>query len=343
MRYDYRYGVPEVLMAIAFSLGGCSARMDESSIQQGEETEISFDTHPTKESLVVSAPGLGGCDLYLVDLPTLQVQRLTRTNELDEVTPRFSPDGKAVVYAARRREQGDKASWHLFTVDLDTQKWAQLTSDPKVADFEPRFSPDGKFILFHRSSRLRQSSFGGYGWYGSAVYLLEVQTRRISPTWATRIESYNFSPDGMLALSYALSGSGASAKLDYGVFHWSALGKGFTEAIAEADTQLTPFIRSHSAGLLWSPQKSCIIYTALDPQGSRYLGEIWMADPTGNPTKQLTHLQKVISDLRFSSDGKRIYFLLGMPGNQALWCVEIETGKSKEVLPPRFFKELAQR
>ena len=101
MRYDYRYGVLGGLMAIVFGLGGCFGRVGEESVQQGGATEISFDTHPTREVLVVSAPCLGGRDLYLVDLSTLQVQRLTRTNDLDEDTPRFSPDGQAVVHAAR--------------------------------------------------------------------------------------------------------------------------------------------------------------------------------------------------------------------------------------------------
>lgn len=343
MRYDYRYIVSMVLMAIAFGLGGCSMRVEEESVQQGEATEISFDTHPTKEALVVSAPGLGGRDLYLVDLSTLQVQRLTRTNDLDEDTPRFSPDGKVVVYAARLIEQGDQASWHLFTVALDTLKPTQLTNDPEVADFEPRFSPDGEVILFHRSSRLRQSSFGGYAWYGSKVYLLDVKTQRTTPTWATRIESYSASSDGKLALSYTLSGAGASAVLDYGVFDWRVLKMEPSEAIARADARLTPFVASHSAGILWSPQNNLIIYTAPDPVGNPYLGEIWMADAAGKPIKQLTHLQKVISNPRFSHDGTRIYFLLGLPGDQSLWCVEVRTGESREVLPARFFKGLSHR
>jgi TolB protein len=59
-------------------------------------------------------------------------------------TPRYSPDGKEIVYAAHR--EGD---WEIFTMRANGAHKRQITYN-SVEDIEPSYSPDGKQIVFSR-------------------------------------------------------------------------------------------------------------------------------------------------------------------------------------------------
>lgn len=58
-------------------------------------------------------------------------------------TPRFSRDGRSVVFSGFRGGQRD-----LYRVDLETRAVERLTND-RALDGAPVFSPDGAWILFH--------------------------------------------------------------------------------------------------------------------------------------------------------------------------------------------------
>jgi Tol biopolymer transport system component len=59
-------------------------------------------------------------------------------------TPRYSPDGKKIVYAAHR--DGD---WEIFMMRANGSHKRQIT-DNSVEDIEPSYSPNGKRIVFSR-------------------------------------------------------------------------------------------------------------------------------------------------------------------------------------------------
>ncbi len=91
-------------------------------------------------------------DVWVLDLqpdrtgvprPTGPPRRLTATDELDELTPSISPDGRSVVYMAL--ERANQRS-RLFTVPLAGGPSRRLTDGP--ADMTPSFSPDGRAIAF---------------------------------------------------------------------------------------------------------------------------------------------------------------------------------------------------
>lgn len=56
--------------------------------------------------------------------------------------PRFSPDGKKIVFTSRRTKNND-----IWLMNADGGLQTQLTTDPK-SDETPSFSPDGKHIVF---------------------------------------------------------------------------------------------------------------------------------------------------------------------------------------------------
>lgn len=60
-------------------------------------------------------------------------------------TPRYSPDGRKIVYAAHRN--GD---WEIFTMRANGTRRRQITHNRDLEDVEPAHSPDGKEIVFSR-------------------------------------------------------------------------------------------------------------------------------------------------------------------------------------------------
>lgn len=62
--------------------------------------------------------------------------------------PRFSPDGKRIVYTAI----DENTVAHIVIMDTDGKNREILTSETDRSDREPSFSPDGQFIVFTGSS-----------------------------------------------------------------------------------------------------------------------------------------------------------------------------------------------
>src|SRR5262245_45564715 len=83
------------LLVIALMVEGCVSGHD----RPHGHGDVTFGITPRGDALVFNAAGMGGHDLYLLDLETLRVKRVAATPDY-EVAPEVSPDGKSIVYAA---------------------------------------------------------------------------------------------------------------------------------------------------------------------------------------------------------------------------------------------------
>jgi Tol biopolymer transport system component/predicted Ser/Thr protein kinase len=122
-----------------------------------EHDNVAFDVSPDGETIVFSA---ADGDLYLLHLPTSRVSRLT-AGEDRKSTPAFSPDGKAVAYAAGPK---DSRAQSLYVRSIDGKKVRRLTDAAGVSDRVPAFSPDGSQVVFARAHRQRPHGMGGWTW-----------------------------------------------------------------------------------------------------------------------------------------------------------------------------------
>lgn len=116
-------------------------------VTSGPWDDVDPAVSPDGTQLAFTSHRDGNWDLYLLDLLTLAVRRLTETPGY-EGHPTWSPDGLWLAYEAYSGENLDV--W-IMPIDL-SQAPIQLTSHPE-ADYAPSWDPNGRRIAFvsHRA------------------------------------------------------------------------------------------------------------------------------------------------------------------------------------------------
>ncbi|HEX9106652.1 MAG TPA: hypothetical protein VF832_05485, partial [Longimicrobiales bacterium] len=104
-------------------------------------TWISLDVSPDGRTIVFDLLG----DLYLLPIEGGQARPLTSGLAYD-AQPRFSPDGKRVVFVSDR-SGGD----NLWTMTLDGRDTLQVTKGNDNLYMSPAWTPDGRYIVASRA------------------------------------------------------------------------------------------------------------------------------------------------------------------------------------------------
>ena len=99
-------------------------------------------------------------------------------------TPRWSPDGKQIVFD-RRTKQNSNIS-HIFIMNVDGTDIRQLTT---VNDGNPSFSPDGKSIVFGRYE-VTPNALESY------ICLMQLESGIVKKIANVEVSNPSFSPDG---------------------------------------------------------------------------------------------------------------------------------------------------
>ncbi|MGH7679221.1 MAG: amidohydrolase family protein [Gemmatimonadaceae bacterium] len=145
-----------------------------------EATWMSLDVSPDGKTIVFDLLG----DLYTMPIAGGKAAQLTSGLSFD-AQPRFSPDGKRVVFVSDR-SGGD----NVWIMSLDRADSTQLTQGNGSLYLSPDWSPDGQYVVVSRS--------GGLG--GAArLQLLHVEKRgalTVLPAGTQKTVGATFSPDG---------------------------------------------------------------------------------------------------------------------------------------------------
>ncbi|HET9274566.1 MAG TPA: amidohydrolase, partial [Gemmatimonadales bacterium] len=107
-------------------------------------TWISLDVSPDGKTIVFDLLG----DLYTVPIAGGKATRLTSGMAFD-AQPRWSPDGKTVVYVSDR--SGGENVW---TISLDQRDTTQITRGNTSLYVSPEWTPDGEYIVVSRAGGL---------------------------------------------------------------------------------------------------------------------------------------------------------------------------------------------
>ena len=115
---------------------------------------MSVDVSPDGRTLVFDLLG----DLYTMPIAGGTATSLTRGMAFDG-QPRFSPDGRRIVFISDR-----DGGWNVWTISLDKRDTTQV-SRGKTSSYEsPEWTPDGKYIVVTRNSKLHMfHAEGGSG------------------------------------------------------------------------------------------------------------------------------------------------------------------------------------
>jgi Tol biopolymer transport system component len=105
---------------------------------------MSLDVSPDGRTIVFDLLG----DLYTLPIAGGTATRLTSGLAMD-VQPRFSPDGRKVVFISDR-SGGD----NIWTLSLDKRDTVQITKGNDNLYTSPEYTPDGKYIVAAKSGGL---------------------------------------------------------------------------------------------------------------------------------------------------------------------------------------------
>jgi dipeptidyl aminopeptidase/acylaminoacyl peptidase len=91
-------------------------------------------------------------DVFTVKLPNGAPENVTRGNPADDVSPRYTPDGRSIVYGAQKRPEMDSDFTWMMRLDRRKGTTAEITRkfDASASDWVA--SADGK-VYFHSESR----------------------------------------------------------------------------------------------------------------------------------------------------------------------------------------------
>lgn len=327
--------------------GGAAKRITELAFRA---TEPNFS--PKGDRIVFQGYWDDGWDLWSIAPDGSDAKRLT-WGPFDDTDPQWSHDGTRIAFTSERGGNLD-----IWILDVRTSALRQLTTNP-TADSLPAWSPDDREIAFVSARNPEAGVWAVNVADGSERLIVAVQGRVGAPSWT---------PDGKQAL-YSVIAAGA-ARLDLSgkpvvtgedvfpfrpnwvsgtEFIYAADGKIKKRSLGAANAQTVeftltiPVARASSKLRRWEfdpvkPRKALgIVRPTVSPDGSKVafsaLGDIWLMDIGGKPTRLTSDRSALNADPAWSPDGSQLVYFSDRAGNGNLdlWVRDMKTGRERRL------------
>lgn len=294
--------------------------------EDSKDQDVTFDVSPSGNYIVFSTFGEGGddiYDLYLLELSTLQVTRITKTPSLGEFSPSFSPDGKFISYAGNAKGHNNAS---IFTRSLKGKNIKQVTSPHNSTDAAPSFCSMKPLIVFARMSNYRPYSTGGYIWDSGDVYTINyvsgILHRITRQKYYRGVTSPKFSPNCKNIVYSAIKNSAAN------IFAVDSSGLRLPVALTTNKSSKATPEGPNSLSPAFSPDGKYIVFVSNRIQ--QYSYEIYVMRSDGTNPRKIVSASYDASPV-FTRNGKCILFLRfesdAVSRRYELWQVDV-TGKN---------------
>jgi eukaryotic-like serine/threonine-protein kinase len=233
--------------------------------------------------------------------PSMNIRQLTSDiGTADNAA--FSPDGKQIAY-----EWSGAANNNLdiYIEQISTHQILRLTSSP-AQDMCPAWSHDGQYIAFCREGNIEGET---------GLYLIPSHGGREQKIYSNVCSYPDWSPDNQLITFVDYKNGGV-------LVH--DLKSGETRQITFPNVFNVPYYASTDPK--FSPDGKTIAYVQFN---SFTVSEIYLIPPTGGTPRQITHDNKTIYGLTWTTDGKGFVFSSNRATSQKLWSIQRDGSEIK--------------
>ncbi|MEX0287827.1 MAG: amidohydrolase family protein [Flavobacteriaceae bacterium] len=137
-------------------------------------TWISLDVSPDGSTIVFDLMG----DLYTIPISGGKATQITSGMAYD-VHPRYSPDGKSLVFISDK-----SGSDNIWTLDLETKKDKQISKEKKHNFFSAEWTPDGEYLVGCKGRRnIKMHIYHKEGGSGSQLFDKPKNIKAIDPAF----------------------------------------------------------------------------------------------------------------------------------------------------------------
>jgi len=279
-----------------------------------EATWMSLDVSPDGKTIVFDLLG----DLYTIPATGGKATQLTSGLAFD-AQPRFSPDGKQVVFVSDR-SGGD----NVWLMTLDRADSTQLTMGNNSLYYSPEFSPDGQYVVV--------SQAGGLG--GPArLQLLHVEKRspmqvlNTAPTSPMKAIGAAFSPDGRKVWYAARNGDWQYNALfpQYQLFVYDRELKTSTLMTNRYGSGFRPAISPDGKWLVYGTREDT--ETGLRKRNLETGDESWLAYPVQRDDMESRATLDVLPGYSFTPDSRAVIMSYG----GKIWRVSLDSARATEI------------